>query len=231
MTVRPVSATQSPLVRRDRRGLDERAVDGRHQEAGAVERRPVVEDVRDDRDAGVVDRRQRERGIGRNLGQQPRGRRSGGGDDDRVDVDRLDVGRRADREPPAVSRTGDLADGRVESHLDARRRRRRGSWPTPPTSPANTGPDAVASARALAAPASRSRAERGDLRRRRLQRELVGVTGVDATEQRLDEPVDDVGAEPSGDELGDRHVTVGHVDDMRIDLGDAVELSRSPGCP
>ncbi len=106
-----------------------------------------------------------------------------------------------------------------------------GSWPTPPTSPAKTGPVVFGGSARGRGAREEVRTQRGDLRRGRAQGERVGMTGVHPAEQRLDEPVEHVTAQPLGDERRDRDILVGHRDDVRVDIGDAgrgqrVDVSR-----
>ncbi len=88
-----------------------------------------------------------------------------------------------------------------------------GSWPRPPVRPANTGPvtgGAVARAARAASSRLRERGDRADqLRQRGLQAQQVGPPGVDAAEERVDEPLDHLAAEPPADQLADRDV-LGH---------------------
>ncbi len=89
-----------------------------------------------------------------------------------------------------------------------------GSRPSPPTSPAKTGTSdvaALASAAARISDLSRS-SSADDLGDGRARGQLAGVTGVDATEQRLDEPVHHLLAEPLLDQPADADVLV-------VDLG------------
>ena len=80
------------------------------------------------------------------------------------------------------------------------------SRPTPPGIPANTG---TSDDRQLGVEQASQRSAAVDqLRHGGPRREQVGVAGVDATEQRLDQPVDDLVAEPARDQVADRDVLV-----------------------
>ncbi len=165
--------------------------------------------------------------------QQPRGRGGGGGEDHRVGVQVLGVGGRADGEPPARRRALELADHRVRADVGARglghrlrqradpgrqrdedRRRLRGGT-------AGRG-GACRRLLLLSAAAAgrrwreqrggrlgqggvpaRRRGERGE---RGLEGQVLGPARVHAAEQRVDEPVNDLDAEPRADVLGDRRV-------------------------
>ena len=113
-----------PLVGGDRCGLDERSIDRRNQEAGTLEVGPLLKDVGDDGDAGVVDRGERERRLGGDLGEQPCSSRGGCRHHHCVDADHLDIGRRPDRKLPTITRARDRTHRRIKTHLDLGAHRR-----------------------------------------------------------------------------------------------------------
>ena len=95
--------------------------------------------------------------------------------------------------------------------------RRRRSWTsastsrdTPPASPANTGPSLVGAGRLLRVREQRAAGARPleEPRRHRLERQLAGPARVDAAQQRLQQPIGDLGAELLVDDLADRDVAV-----------------------
>ena len=102
-----------------------------------------------------------------------------------------------------------------------------GSEPRPPATVANTGPSASPRLRAPASRAAAAAASteppgaqlRGQRRHRRGQRQLVGPAGVDAAEQRLDQPVDHLVAEPLAHQRADRDVPVQRRSGGSVGLG------------
>ena len=107
-----------------------------------------------------------------------------------------------DHETPAAVGAGrELADRGAGAHRRARTwvATASGSRPTPPTIPAKTGYVGRGGPSAAAAASHQRRCtveQRDHLRHGGAGGQLAGVAGVDATEQRLDQPVDDLLAEP-----------------------------------
>ena len=147
------------------------------------------------------------------------------------------AGRRPSRRPGASRGRCVRARGRRPrcAVVDAapappRRRDELGQRPTPPRNPAKAGLGSGAAAdpaaryrtrgldEALAAGRARQSAGTG------AQRQPGGVPGVDPAEQRLDEPVDDGGAEPRADVVGDRHVTREHPTGPRLFVPQPLDL-------
>ena len=106
-----------------------------------------------------------------------------------------------------------------------------------PTSPAKTGPLRPDAACAAVAPRQQVGAQRQDCGTGRGQRQRVGVAGVDAAEQRVDQPVDHLVAEARSDERRrPRRPLVGtgsRTRDRRLldDAGRHRARRRRPGCP
>ena len=112
-----------------------------HQEAGRVADVERRHGERDHRHRRVLDRTQLLGRRRRDVGEQPRGRRPGGGEHDARGLEGLRRPGRPDGQPEARRRALQAADGRRGADLDTRAspRAARGSRPRPPTSPANIG--------------------------------------------------------------------------------------------
>ena len=166
--------------------------------------------------------------------QQPGRGRGGHRQHDRVGEDLLGLPGRPEHQPPAARRAAQLAhhrpdpDRRAAAGACRRHRRRQPAEPAADAGEHRPGQPGRFSRRPGDAAAGRAdgdaggarsqhlfhRTEQraldpdgtGELRQGRVQRELVGVAGVHTPEQRLDEPVDDLTAEPCGHEGAERDV-------------------------
>ena len=203
-------AHPAPLGEGERRRLDRPAVHRRHQEPrGVVEsRRTAVaaEGEGDHGHRGVLDLGQLGGGRRRDPGEQP-GASARPGWPARRRPPRSARARRSGR-PPARTRSRCApARGRWRrARTSTRPASASASRASPPGSPAKTG---TSTGRQLARrAAARGAARRHQLRHGRPRREPPGVAGVHPAEQRLDQPVHDLVAEPAGDQVADRDVLV-----------------------
>ena len=224
----PAARTQSHLLKEKVGGLDRPAVDGRYEEAGAGEGRQVglAERQGHHRHRGVLDAASSAPPTGASVCEQASGRRGGG--------------RRARprRRAPPRPRSSGRPRGRSRRACGAARAPSRPVRTSSPAasatgqpaeparrSPANTGPSGGAASAAAADATSDAAAPRHQLRHGRPGREVACVAGVHAAEQRLDQPVDDLVAEPGRDQLADGDVlAVG-------ERGDPAVSSRSRASP
>ena len=195
--------------------LTDRPVDRRHEEARArssVGQAAAAEGQRDEGHRRVLDPRQLRRRAGAHVGEQPgggRGRGRRGRPRRRRSTSASRVGPTTSVQPPpaagASSRTvgagahrrapdgvgdgaGQPADAADEPGED-RARRRAGA--------------AAAGGRRRAAATGPRVEQRHELGHGGAGGDLAGVAGVDAAEQRLDQPVDDLAAEPRRDQRAD----------------------------
>ena len=206
---------------RDR--LDRAPVDGRHQEPAPLrhrgERRTPVGECHD-RHAGVAELAERGHGAGRarHIGQQPPGRPGRDRDDHRVGVDDLRRRRRAHSEAPSAFGAGQLAHHRAGADRGARRLRedlRQRAEPAreraehrPGRRRGNRGGRGGQQRTGCLGQRPESPRRGGQRRQRRVEGKLRGQPRVHPAEQRVDQPVDDLGPEPGPDILRDGHITV-----------------------
>ena len=166
----------------------------------------------------VLDRRQLGRGTRRHVGEQPRRRRRGGREHHRVGLDELGVGGRPDDEREAGVRPPQLAHGRRAAYLDPLGERLGQARQTA----RDTGEHRHVRDGHLGVEQTPALGRRHQLRHGRPRGQLPGVAGVDAAEQRLDQPVDDLVPEPARDQVADRDVLVERQPGL---------LGRHPGQP
>ena len=235
------AAEVDPLRRGVRDRLDHPALGGGHQQAAAGEpggRRRIAEG--DDRDAGVVDRGQLGAGGRCEAGEQ-RGRLGRGrGDHHRVGVQRGRPRRRPGHQPEAGRGGLDPAHRQAEPDLggggtrDRRGQRaeaaaqggeRRAGHPSAglPGLPRGGVPGTPSGGSQRRRPAGQRGGHAGH---GRVQGQQVGPAGVDPAEQRVDQPVHHLPAEPTPDVLSDRHVAVQRLERARRLRGDLGECRR-----
>jgi hypothetical protein len=210
-----------PLDRGERDRLDRVPVDRGHQVTAPGrhrrERRTPVRE-RDDRHARVAELAERghRRGRARHPGQQPPGRPGRHREYHRVGVDRFRRRRRSHGEPPPAFGPGQLAHHRAGADRRPRRLRqhlgqraepageRAEHLPNRSCSGPRRGQQGPGRFRQGPEPPRRG----GQRRQRRLEGKLRGKPRVHAAEQRVDQPVDNLGAEPGRHVAGDRDVAV-----------------------
>ncbi len=164
----------------------------------------------DDRHRGVLQSRQFQRRQRGGVAEQASRGPGRGGEDDGVGLHHLWLLRRADHQvPPAPrrrARSRTVAPVRTRAPLAATTAA--GSRPTPPRMPAKTGAESSGLASRLPPPASGSGPleQRDQLGYGGPSGDLAGVPGVDASEEWLDEPVDDLLAEAFLHEVADADV-------------------------
>ena len=166
----------------------------------------------DDGHARVADLAERRGGPGRawHPAEQPAGRAGGQGEDDRVGVEVLGGVRRADGQPPAARPAGQLADHGPGPDLGARGGgqggRQQAQAPVQRGEHGGPGPGLGGRGRQECGGRRGQRGmgagRLGQAGQRRLEGQFLGPPGVHPAEQRVNQPVHDLLAEPG------RHVAL-----------------------